>query len=62
MTLELIKEYDKQGKIIYYVKIDNQLAFGSVRTSLIDAMEVFSNLKDQHSRSRVEVLMTEEIQ
>jgi hypothetical protein len=59
MTIELVKEFDNIGDITYYVKVDNEFQPGTIRTKLIEALEVYENVKQKYTQSRVEVLVKE---
>lgn len=61
MKIELVKELDNIGQVTYYVKVDDKFQSGTVRLQLPEAMEVYENVKANYSKSRVEVLIKEEI-
>ena len=61
MKIELVKELDNIGQVTYYVKVDDKFQSGTVRLQLPEAMEVYENVKANYSKSRVEVLIQEEI-
>ena len=61
MKIELVKELDSIGQVTYYIKVDDKFQSGTVRSKLPDAMEVYENVKANYSKSRVEVLIQEEI-
>ena len=59
MTIELVKEFDTIGQITYYIKVDDKFQSGTVRSQLVDAMEVYENVKAKYTQARVEVLIKE---
>jgi hypothetical protein len=59
MTIELVKEFDTVGQITYYIKVDDKFQSGTVRSQLVDAMEVYENVKAKYTQARVEVLIKE---
>jgi hypothetical protein len=61
MKIELVKELDSIGQITYYIKVDDKFQSGTVRSQFPDAMEMYENVKANYSKSRVEVLIQEEI-
>jgi hypothetical protein len=61
MKIELVKELDSIGDITYYIKVDDKFQSGTIRLKLPEAMEVYENVKANYSKSRVEVLIQEEI-
>lgn len=61
MTIDLVKEYDKVGKITYHIKVDNQFVPGTVRLDLPDALGMYETVKTQYTLAREEVLIREEI-
>jgi hypothetical protein len=61
MKIELVKELDSIGQVTYYIKVDDKFQSGTVRSTLPDAREVYENVKANYSKSRVEVLIQEEI-
>ncbi len=61
MTIELVKEYAKNGSISYHVKVDQEFVTGTVRTNLHEAMEVYESTKLAYTCSREEILIKEEI-
>ena len=61
MKIELVKDVDNIGQVSYYIKVDDKLQSGTVRSQLHDAMEVYENVKENYSKARVEVLIREEI-
>lgn len=61
MKIELVKEYDKRGKVSYYVKAGGKRIEESTRYTLVDAMEAYEEEKRLLTRARVEVLIREEV-
>jgi hypothetical protein len=61
MTIELVKEFDKIGQVIYYVKVDAKFQSGTVRLQLTDAMEVYESIKTNYTKAKVEVLIKESL-
>jgi predicted RNA-binding protein with PIN domain len=59
MTIELVKEFNTIGDVTYYIKVDNEFQSGTVRTQLIEAMEVYEDVKAKYTQARVEVLVKE---
>ena len=53
MTIELVKEFDTVGQITYYIKVDDKFQTGTVRSQLVDAMEVYENVKAKYTKARV---------
>jgi hypothetical protein len=61
MKIELVKELDSIGQVTYYIKVDDKFQSGTIRSTLLDAREMYENVKANYSKSRVEVLIQEEI-
>ena len=61
MKIELVKEYNKQGQVSYYVKVDNEIHPQSINTELLPTLIVFDTIKAKYTHARVEVLLVEEI-
>jgi hypothetical protein len=61
MTIELVKEVSKRGSTTYFVEIDGKYVSDSVRFDLPDAMELYREVKANHTKARKEVLIREEI-
>lgn len=60
MTIELVKEEQKNNKARYYVRIDGEIKFTG--TSIEDAMLEYRALRELYSISpRLEVLMREQL-
>jgi|LauGreDrversion4_2_1035121.scaffolds.fasta_scaffold43373_5 hypothetical protein len=59
MTIELVKEFDNIGNITYYIKVDDKFQSGTVRTVLTDALDVYECVKENYTKSRIEVLIRE---
>lgn len=61
MVLELVKEYDNAGQVIYYIKIDDKFQSGTVRHHIHDAMELYNRVKENYSKARTETIIREVI-
>jgi hypothetical protein len=61
MTLELVKEYNRKGELMYYISVDGKMEIGSIRNTMMDAMETYENIKSKYTQARTEVLVREEI-
>lgn len=61
MTIDLVKEYSKLGDISYHVEIDGSYEAGTARHTLVEAQEVFENVKSYHTKARKEILIREEV-
>lgn len=61
MTLELVKEYNRKGELMYYISIDGKIETGSIRNTMADAIEAYENTKLKYTQARTEVLVREEI-
>ena len=61
MTIELVKEFDTIGQITYYIKVDDKFQSGTVRSQLVDAMEVYESIKTNYTKAKVEVLIKESL-
>ena len=59
MVIELIKEFDNAGQISYYIKVDDKFQSGTVRSNVMDAMDIYENIKANYTKARVEVLVKE---
>lgn len=61
MILELVKEIDVKGQISYHIKADDKYISGSTRFDVIEAHQVYDEIKDNYSKARTEILIREEI-
>jgi hypothetical protein len=61
MKIELVKEYNKQGQVSYYVKVNNEIHPESINTELAPTLVMFDTIKAKYTYARVEVLLVEEI-
>ena len=61
MKIELVKEYNKQGQVSYYVKVDGEVHPQSVNTELLPTLLMFDTIKAKYTQARIEVLLVEEI-
>ena len=61
MKLELVKEYNKQGQVSYYVKVNNEIHPESINTELAPTLVMFDTIKAKYTHARIEVLLVEEI-
>jgi hypothetical protein len=59
MVIELIKEFDSAGQISYYIKVDDKFQSGTIRFNVMDAMDIYENIKANYTKARVEVLVKE---
>ena len=61
MKIELVKEYNKQGQVSYYVKVDGEIHLQSVNTELLPTLKIFDVIKSKYTQAKIEVLLVEEI-
>lgn len=61
MKIELVKEYNKQGQVSYYVKMNNEIYPQSINTELAPTLVMFDVVRAKYTQARVEVLLVEEI-
>jgi hypothetical protein len=61
MKIELVKEYNKQGQISYYVKVDGEIYPQSINIELLPTLKIFDVIKAQFTQAKIEVLLVEEI-
>lgn len=61
MIIELVKEYNRKGELMYYISIDGKMETGSIQNTMLDAMQTYENIKSKYTQARTEVLVREEI-
>ena len=61
MIIELVKEYNRKGELMYYISIDGKMETGSIQSTMLDAMQTYENIKSKYTQARIEVLVREEI-
>ena len=61
MIIELVKEYNRKGELMYYISIDGKMEPGSIQSTMLDAMQTYENIKSKYTQARTEVLVREEI-
>ena len=61
MIIELVKEYNNRGELMYYISIDGKMETGSIQSTMLDAMQTYENIKSKYTQARTEVLVREEI-
>jgi hypothetical protein len=61
MKLELVKEIDIKGQTSYHVKADDSYVIGSTRFDVMEAQQVYDEIKANSTKARTEVLIREEI-
>ena len=61
MIIELVKEYNRKGELMYYISIDGKMDTGSSQSTMLDAMQTYENIKSKYTQARIEVLVREEI-
>ena len=61
MKLELVKETDIKGQTSYHVKADDKYVTGSTRFDIVDAQQVYDEVKTNFTKARTEIMIREEI-
>ena len=61
MKIELVKEYNKQGQVSYYVKVDGEIHPQSINIELGPTLTMFDIIKARYTQARIEVLLIEEV-
>lgn len=61
MKIQLVKHYDNEGIVHYYVKAEDQIVEGTIRHTLEGALRAFEEAKEKLMKGRTVILFEEEI-